>query len=221
SPRLRAFVMLLCDSGLGRGEAVRLRVSDFHFDEPVCRITTQRVKTGEQIETFCTKTTADAVKQIITNKRKQKDDYVFVKQVNSTTADSVANLYARALRRAGLAKKLRVADGEARRDHRYFQFHLHIFRKRWFTKAVEAGVPDYIVHAMLGRKQYLSQYLQMPLASKQAHYRKIARQVSVFEPKATKGELITQMSTILGKELTEAEFDQMRNAMLQFATLPK
>lgn len=65
SLRLRAGIMTMSDSGLGRSELIRLRPKDFKFYEDPVRILTQRFKTGEYIETFVTNETANTIKQII------------------------------------------------------------------------------------------------------------------------------------------------------------
>ena len=98
------------------------------------------------------------------------------------------------------------------REHRYYKFHLHIYRKRWFTKAINV-VPAYVAHAMLGRKQYLDQYLAHPLNERQAFYKKIAKHVGIFETKADKAEVLAQASQILGVELTDEKLAQLRDTL--------
>ena len=212
SPRLRGAIMVLNDSGLGRSEVIRLRPKDFHFDEDPVRIITRRFKTGEYIETFCTKETANTVQQIISNKNLKLDDYIFVKKLGKNAGDKFSETYIRALKKAGLDQKLEVRIGDEVREHRYYKFHLHIYRKRWFTKAINV-VPAYVAHAMLGRKQYLDQYLAHPLNERQAFYKKIAKHVGIFETKADKAEVLAQASQILGVELTDEKLAQLRDTL--------
>lgn len=210
--RVRAFIMLLCDTGLGRGEAIRLRPKDFAFNEDPVRIVTERFKTGEQIETFCTKETAKLIQQIINENDKQDTDYIFVRQIGKRTADMLTEQYRRALHKAELDQKID--------DHKYYKFHFHIYRKRWFTKAINV-VPAYVAHAMLGRKQYLDQYLAHSLNERRAFYKKITRHVSPFESKADKAEVLAEASEILGVELTEEKLNAMRDLFGKFSKLGK
>lgn len=47
--------------------------------------------------------------------------------------------------------------------HSSGKYHLKVYKKHWFTLVVVAGVPEYVAQGMLGRKQYLDQYLRLPL----------------------------------------------------------
>jgi integrase len=210
-PNVRAFVMLLCDTGHGRSEAARLRPKDIHFNEEPVRIETERHKTGEQIETFCTRKTADTIQQLIASKKLNDTDLIFLRSLGKRSADKIAEQYAKILAKAGLDEKIE--------GHAYRKYHLHVYRKRWFTKAINV-VPAYVAHAMLGRKQYLDQYLAHPLSDRQAFYKKIAKHVSVFESKADKAELLAEASKIAGVELTPEKLEAIRALTTQFAKMP-
>jgi len=210
-PRVRLFVNTVCETGLGRSEVVRLRPKDYRFDEDPVRIVTERHKTGEYIETFCTKETGEETKRFIASNNLQPDDYIFLKTIGKRGADKVAAQYAKVLAKAGLDEKIE--------GHKYRKFHLHVYRKRWFTKAINV-VPAYIAHAMLGRKQYLDQYLAHPLSDRQVFYKKIAKHVSVHESKADKAEVLAEASKIAGVDLTPEKLAALKNLVAQFERLP-
>jgi hypothetical protein len=207
------------DRGLGRSEVIRLRPKDFHFDENPVRIVTQRFKTGEHIETFITNETASTVQTIIDNYKIPPEQYIFLKRLGRFSADKFSETYHRALHKAGLDQKLEVRIGDVVKQHKYYKYHLHIYRKRWFTKAINV-VPAYVAHAMLGRKQYLDQYLAHPLSERQAFYKKISKYVGLFESKADKAEVLAEASKIAGVELSEEKLAAMKLLFSQFSKLP-
>jgi len=211
SPRMRAFLLVLCDSGLSVADVAKLRVKDFRFSEKPVRIETIRMKTSQPIETFIADETSLLLKQLIEKEKLNSEDHVFTKHYNSRSVDYIRSQYRIALKRASLGQKIE--------GHRYFRFHLHVFRKRWFTKAISAGVPDYIAHGMLGRKKYLSQYLVLRSDEKAAWYMKIAKHLSLYESKADKADVLAEASKILGMELTEAKLQALKGLMGEFMRL--
>jgi integrase len=213
-PRIRLFVNTLCETGLGRGEAVRLRPKCYKFDEDPVRIITERHKTGEYIETFCTKETGEETRRFIEANNIGPDDLIFLKTLGKRGADKAAEQYGKVLAKAGLDEKIE--------GHNYHKFHLHVYRARWFSKAINV-VPAYIAHAMLGRKQYLDQYLSHPLSDRQAFYKKIAKHVSVHESKADKQEVIDKAAEMLGMPkgaLDETKFNALRGLFGAAMTMP-
>jgi|GEM_PF-1937615 len=210
SPAMRAYVLVLCDSGLSSGDALRLRVKDFKFEESPVRILARRSKTGTDHETFITDETAALLKQRIWRKKFSPDSYIFAKNVGKRTADNLRARYKDTLKKAGLAEKIE--------GHRFYKFHLHVYRKRWFTRAINV-VPAYVAHAMLGRKQYLDEYLRLTQEERGTLYKKIARHVSVFESKTEKAELLAEASRLLGVELTEEKLQALKSVMNEFMRL--
>ena len=79
--------------------------------------------------------------------------------------------------------------------------------------------PSYICHAMLGRRQYLSEYLRLGLDERRAMYKKISRQVKVFESKADKAEVLAEASKLLGVELSEEKLVVLKQLMNEFMKL--
>lgn len=75
------------------------------------------------------------------------------KKFTFDTTRSIRSLYNEAAKRAGLNEKIS--------GHRYGKYHFKIYKKRWFSEAIKAGVPEYIVMGMLGRKKYLDQYMAL------------------------------------------------------------
>lgn len=126
---------------------------------------------------------------------------------------ATAEQYAHVLKKAGLDDKIE--------GHRYRKFHLHIYRHRWFTKAINA-VPAYVAHAMLGRSQYLAQYLTHSLAERQAFYQKIAKHVSVHTREQDEDEKAKIAAEVLGLPSMSAEqFAQLRGVLLRALETPK
>ncbi len=211
SPRMRAFILVSADSGLGIGDVAQLKVANFRFSEQPVRIETIRLKTSQQIETFITDETALLLKQIIEKEKLQQNDYVFAKRYSNRTVDIIRFQFKKALIKAKLAEKIP--------GHKYYKFHLHTLRKRWFTKAISAGVPDYICHAMLGRKRYLDQYLRLPLDEKCEWYRKIAKEVNVYESKKNRAEILAEASKLLNMDISEEKLTALKGLMGEFMRL--
>jgi integrase len=211
-PRIRLFVNTLSETGLGRGEAIRLRPKCYKFDEDPVRIITERFKTGEYIETFCTKETGEETRKFIEANKLGPDDFIFIKNIGKRGADKVAEQYAKVLAKAGLDEKIE--------GHKYRKFHLHVYRARWFTKAINV-VPAYIAHAMLGRKQYLDQYLAHPLSDRQAFYKKIAKHVSVHTREQDAAERRKDISSWLGIEVTPEIEARLKTALFRLLDEPK
>lgn len=109
--------------------------------------------------------------------------------------------------------------GDQVRQHNCYKFHLHIYRKRWFTKAINV-VPAYIANAMLGRMQYLDQYQAHPLSERQAFYKKIAKHVGLFGSQADKAQVLAEASKIAGVELSEDKLNAIKSLLGHFATMP-
>jgi integrase len=221
TPRKRGALFTINDTGLGRSEVIRLRPKDFHFNEDPVRIETHRFKTGEYIETYCSIQTANTVKQIISHYNVKPDQYIFVRKIGKSAEDKFSEAYIDALKKAGLNQKLEMRVGDEIKEHAYYKFHIHIYRKRWFTKAINV-VPAYVAHAMLGRKQYLDQYLAHPLSERQVFYKKISKHVGLFESNADKQEVLDKTSEILGIKIDEKTLKQLKEALSlanQWATL--
>jgi integrase len=220
SMRLRGGIMTMSDSGLGRSEVIRLRPKDYHFDEDPVRIETHRFKTGEYIETFVTRETANTTKQIIAHFKLGPDDYIFVKHIKKHTADKFSETYITALQKAGLDQKLEIRIADEVKQHRYYKYHLHIYRKRWFTKAINV-MPAYVAYAMLGRKQYLDQYLAHPLSERQAFYKKISKHVGLFESKQDEETKRKQAAEMLGlDDLSPQQMTKLKGILWRMLNTP-
>jgi hypothetical protein len=213
SPRLRVFEQVLCDTGFEPVDAAKLKASYFKFDEDPVRILIEREKTSEPITTFINDQTAEGVKMLTANKG--PDDYVFCDQFTQYTISSLRSLYNGAAKRAGLNEKIS--------GHRFGKYHLKIYKKRWFTLAISAGVPEYVVQGMLGRKKYLDQYMALPLEDKRAFAKKILKIVSIYADKASQQEVLDRTSEILGMKIDENTLKQLKEALAfsgQYAKLP-
>lgn len=98
----RAFVQLICDTGLDPVDAAQLQRKNFHFDEDPVRGTKDREKTSEPLTFFLSKETVDAIQQISKNKR--PDDYIFVKKYSNHSPQYLRAEYNKAVARAGHGK---------------------------------------------------------------------------------------------------------------------
>ena len=197
SPRMRTFLLVMCESGMSMGDTLIRKVEDFKFDEDPVRLYIRRAKQYEKpFETFVTKETGKLIKQLTVNKN--PTDLVFLDKWYTHAGDVLRHSYIRALRRAGLNRKI---DG-----HKYLKYHLHVYRKRFFTRGLSAIKSDFIVHAMMGHKQYLDQYFRMPIEERRQHYITMSKNLSVFESKITEEEKLKAASDILGIDVTEKKF---------------
>ncbi len=210
-PRMRAFLYVLADSGLSVADVAKLKVEDFAFDESVVRIETIRMKTSQPITTFITLETSALLKQLIEKEKLKAKDHLFTKHYNPRSVDYIRARYRIALRKSGLGEKIA--------NHRYYRYHLHVFRKRFFTKAISAGVPEYIAHGMLGRRKYLDQYLVLSLDEKRSWYQKIAKHLNLHESQAAKGEILREVSALLGTDVDEQKLAGLRGLLREFMTL--
>lgn len=216
SVRLRVWVQLLCDTGLEPVDAAQLKLSSFKFDEDPVRISIEREKTSEPITAFINYQTAEGIKMLTNGKG--PDDFVFTKMFTFDTTRSIRSLYNEAVKRAGLNEKIS--------GHRYGKYHFKIYKKRWFSEAIKAGVPEYIVMGMLGRKKYLDQYMALTLDDKRAYAKKILKKVSIYADKADKTEIARQMAQVMGvaeSDMTDAKLAALQGILAkvgQFAKLP-
>lgn len=181
SMKVRGYVQTLCDAGLDPIDAAELRVKDIKFEEDPVRGTKYREKTGEKLEFFLNKETTEALKQIIEHEQKGPDDYIFVQSFNPLTGQKLREYYNVAVARAGHGKLIKTKNGyyaqvDKIEGHTFGKFHPKVYKKRWFSLAIMAGVPVYVAQGMLGRKQYLDEYMRVPIDKKRDFARKILRQ---------------------------------------------
>jgi len=210
NPRMRGLLLTMIDSGMSIGDTLSRKVSDFHFDESPVRITLVRGKTKVQHESFVGEGTAKLIEQLIKVQKKKPNDYVFVRVLSCRSPPNTRREFIKALKRANLDSKIE--------GHKWHRFHPHVFRKRWFSKALNA-VDAYIAHAMLGRRQYMAQYLRKSLSERQELYRKISKFVSVFETQASKEQVAKEVSALLGAPIDEQKLLALKALMNEFASL--
>lgn len=225
---LHGYISTMCDTGFEPVDAAQLRVRDFHFDEEPARISKKREKTGKKLQGFLSKDTAEIVKQIIANGNKQADDFVFTDNFTPTTVKQLRERYNLALAKAGFGKLVRKKGGSYYakivkiEGHKYGKYHLKVYKKRWFSLAMAAGVPEYVAQGMLGRKRYLDQYDRLPLAEKQAFAKKILKVVSVYADKISDEEKRKQAAQILGLgDLSEEQAQKLRQVLFRLLNEPE
>lgn len=219
SKTIRGYIETIIDAGFEPVDAAQLKVSWFKFDESPVRITKDREKTGQRLEGFISDGTAETIKQIIRLENKQPGDYIFASNFTGYTVKNLRDSYNLAVARAGFGEVIKdTRNGSTRyrariqkiEGHSFGKYHLKVLKKRWFTLAITAGVPEYVAQGMLGRKQYLDQYLRLPLEKKQEYAKKILKAVSIYSDKADKQEVIDQVAKSLGIDASTLNENTLR-----------
>jgi integrase-like protein len=214
STTMRGFVMTLCDTGFEPIDAAHLKVKDFRFSEEPVRIAKNREKTGHMLEGFVSKDTVEVIKQIISLKNKQPDDYIFIDHYGKYGDKILRIRYNRLVARSGFVKVVKVGkktyypvldkiDG-----HNFGKYHLKVYKKRGFSIVITV-VPDYIAQGMLGRRAYLHQYNRQPLEKRQEFARKILKAVSIHSEKVDKQETIKEMAKLMGIDETQISDEKL------------
>lgn len=196
-------------------------VKDTRFDEtPVRMANIEREKTGYKLKGFLNAETVDILKTVIRTHNLQPSRYIFVDKFNNGSTERLRRRYNIALAKAGFGENVTKHHNHyyARvihiHSHKLGKFHLKVYEKRFYSLAIGAGVPDEIVQAMLGRKQYLDQYLRMPLVKKQEFAAKILRAVSIYRDKANKAEMKDKVKEILGMtDLADEQFEKIMQTL--------
>lgn len=225
-PIIGLYVQTMCDTGFDPVDIAELQVKHFHFDEDPARVTKKREKTGEQLEGFLNKETAAAIQQRIKNENLDPDDYIFIKQFTKKSVGHLRTRYNTAVARAGFGTLVKTKSGYYGKvnkidGHKYGKYHIKVFKKRWFSLAIMTGVPEYIVQGMLGRRQYLDQYMRVPLDKKREFARKILRAVSIYRDEKDKEELLEEAGQILGLgKLTPEQARAIKETLSMFMKMP-
>lgn len=222
SPLLRGFVLTMCDAGLEPVDAAKLQKNMIYFDEKPVRLEFRRKKTSKPVTAFISDTTAQLLKRLCTDK--SDSDFVFTDSFTPYRVANMRQMYNRSIKRAGLAgEKVKVIDaatGEAK-DHKFGKYHMKIYKKRFFTLAIAAGVPEFVVQGMLGRKKYLDQYMALPLDKKREFASRVLAQVSIYAEPQNKQVVRAQVAEVLGLENVDDKTLSTLKGLLQgFSKLP-
>ena len=155
------------------GETMQVFVDDLHLDENPVRISIRKetVKATRQgrvgRDVFITEETVELLKALLVTKNLKGHTPLFSgddKQLRKT-----------------LGRWLRRLELDARiPGHKYYQIHPHVFRKFFFSNAVQA-MGETATHAMMGHNFYLKTYFRKPLSDRQADYRKAIPNLLVMQ----------------------------------------
>lgn len=212
SPLMRGFILTMCDAGLEPVDATKLQKNMIFFDETPVRLEFKRKKTAKPITQFLGEHTAQLLKTLCADKT--ADDYVFTETFNEYRVTNMRQMYNKAVKRAGLNEKIP--------GHKFGKYHMKIFKKRWFTLAISAGVPEYVAQAMLGRKKYLDQYMALPLDQKREFAKKILRKVALYAQPEDEAEKRRILAETLGlPELTDAQMQAIKGVFMRALEQPK
>jgi len=221
SPVVRGYVQVICDTGFEPIDAAQLKVEDLRLDEDPVRITKDREKTGQHLEGFLSKTTVEALMPLI--KDKTPDDFIFTNDYKQDTVDLLRAAYNRAVARAGFGKvnEKRHYSPDKIKGHAYGTMHLKVYKKRWFTLAITSGVPEYVAQGMLGRKQYLDQYMRLPLETKRDYAKKILAKVNVYSQPQDTQAVKQGLAQLLGLDnVTDDQLKQAQTLLKGLLRLP-
>lgn len=234
SQTIRAFIRLMRDTGFEPTDVCQLKVKDIKFDESPARINKDREKTGEALEGFLSEKTVDTLRSLIRDKTKQTDDYVFAKVYNGYALKSIRERYNLAVARAGfgtLERKVNKKTGKLSRrymptvdkihGHKFGKYHMKVFKKRWFTLVIASGIPEYVAQGMLGRKQYLDEYMRLSLEHKRAFAQKILKVVSLDIAEKNTAKTAAAVSDMLGVDVDEKKLEMIKALVSSFSALPQ
>lgn len=211
-PHLRTFLLYLADTGAEPIDAIRLHKDMIFFDETPTRIQFKRKKTSKPITQFINDFTANALKSQLA--KNGENGFVFVTELKARSCGKFYRLYARKLEEIGLNEKLD--------DSKTSKYHFKIFKKRWFTMAISAGIPEYVAQGMLGRKKYLDQYMALPLDQKREFAKKILRKTSVYASKEDEAEKRRALAEALGlPDLSAEQMSIIRGVFMRVLEQPK
>lgn len=226
SPLVRTMIQTLCDYGFEPIDIAQLKPKYIHWDESPVRGNMDREKTNEPLEFFFGDETAEALKVFIKNSGKGPDDYIFTGSFTKSTVNTLRGMYNTAFARAGFGKLVKTKTGyygvvDKIDGHNFGKYHMKVFKKRWFSIAIASGVPAYIVHGMLGRKEYLDEYNRQPLHKKQEFARKILRNVSIYSSAKKQQEALEEAGEILGiGKLTPEQAKALKETLSFFMRMP-
>jgi integrase len=229
SPAIRGFIQIMRDTGFEPIDVCELRVKDIEFDETPSKIAKDREKTGEPLEGFLSQGTVDTLKLIILEKAKQSDDYLFSENMKGYTLKNIRDRYNLAVARAGFGTVRRQKGGrrylaivDKIDGHKFGKFHLKVFKKRWFTLVVSSGIPEYVAQGMLGRKQYLDEYMRLSLEQKRTFATKILKVVSLYNEKPNSDEVRKQAANVMGlDDLTPEQAEKIKSIFASMLAAPE
>lgn len=173
---VRVGVSIMKDAGTRIGETLQIRVSDLHLDEEPARIsirkeTTKATRHGRMArEVFITPESVEMIKQLIQSESLSEGDRL----LNRADIDK-----ARLFRKNLLTHSAKLGLGGKIAGHKYHEIHPHIFRKFFFTNAVQA-MGETATHAMMGHQFYLKTYYRRPIEDIRKDYSKAIPHLQVM-----------------------------------------
>jgi len=174
----KALTILLASTGMRKGEAVALRVSDFDFTShpSSIHINAPSTKIKQDRIVYLTKECSEMFEQLI-NKKSEKQRFLFGRSNNPL---QIYETYSKALRRAlirmGMYKVL--ANG-------FGQITVHSFRQFFRTYAGHLIGRDF-AESFIGHSFYLSEYENMPEEERRRIFLKLEPHMTFLEPKIRK-----------------------------------
>jgi hypothetical protein len=228
SQAVKAFIQIMRDTGFDPVDVCGLKVKDVKFDETPARINKDREKTGEALEGFLSQGTVDTLTSMIKFKHKQADDYLFTTKLTGYTLKGFRDRYNLAVAKAGFGTVHKQVNGRKYMaivdkidGHKFGKYHLKVFKKRWFTLVVSSGIAEYVAQGMLGRKQYLDEYMRLSLDQKRQFATKILRVVSLEHVKKTPEQTAQEASALLGMNVDAAKLESLKGLLASFHAMPK
>jgi len=204
----RTLYCVLISSGMRLGEALALRMSDFHLDENPVRISIRKetTKTKEARETFISWEAVDMLKLIIEGKK--ESDRVFTDIKNNRKAVLNEEQYFFKLReRMGekspdLLEKYSAGDDEVTGEPTFscrYKIHIHKFRQYFFTLASQKHGSDY-AHGITGHGAYLKTYFEQTKEVKAQKYKELEPSLLVEKYKPENEKTMAKKIESLEKE---------------------
>lgn len=174
---VRVGIAIMKDAGTRIGETLQIRISDLHLDEEPARIsirkeTTKATRHGRMgREVFVTSESVELIRGLIQAENLGGD----AKLLNRSDVDQP-----RLFRKNLIAHSTKLGLGKKIQGHKYHEIHPHIFRKFFFTNAVQA-MGETATHAMMGHQFYLKTYYRRSLEDIRKDYQKAAPNLTVME----------------------------------------
>ncbi len=165
SPKIRALILTLLSSAIRIAEALNLRWKDVNLeaDPATINIREEITKTNEARVAYVSQEAKEALRPLKTGAK--EDDLVFsYSGPMQQRMKVVQKVFRNLVKRTGLDRTLE--------GHRMHAIHFHLFRKYYFTKAVDS-LGEVPAHAMLGHRSYLDTYFLKTEDERAADYRKL------------------------------------------------
>ena len=179
SPKIRALLLTLLSSACRIGECLNLKWQDVDLkaDPATLNIREEYTKTNSARVAYISSEGKEALLSL--GPHSKEDPVSDYSGPMTQRMKVVEKTFRHLVTRTGLDRKLE--------GHRMHAIHIHLFRKYYYTKAVDL-LGEILAHAMLGHKTYLDTYFLKTEAERKADYKRLEPALTTSAPQPVMGE---------------------------------